>query len=91
MRAGQVVVAAGAIETARLLLDSRSAAHPAGLGNVHDQVGRHLQGHLYTGAFGRFDEPVHDGVGPGPSIATCAFVHGNAGRDRAAACSPTSS
>jgi len=79
VRAGHVVVAAGAIETARLLLDSRNAAHPAGLGNRTDQVGRHLQGHLYTGAFGRFDDPVHDGLGPGPAIATCTFVHANAG------------
>jgi choline dehydrogenase-like flavoprotein len=79
VRAGHVVVAAGAIESARLLLNSRSDAQPAGLGNAYDQVGRNLQGHLYVGAFGRFDEPVHDGLGPGPAIATCAFVHGNAG------------
>jgi choline dehydrogenase-like flavoprotein len=79
VRAGHVVVAAGAIETARLLLGSRSDAHPAGLGNANDQVGRHLQGHLYTGAFGYFDELVQDGLGPGPAISTCAFVHGNPG------------
>jgi choline dehydrogenase-like flavoprotein len=40
-----VVLSAGAIETARLLLASRSARYPAGIGNAHDQVGRHLQGH----------------------------------------------
>jgi choline dehydrogenase-like flavoprotein len=79
VRAGHVVVAAGAIETSRLLLASRSRGHPSGLGNAHDQVGRRLQGHLYTGAFGLFDEPVQDGSGPGPAIATCAFVHGNEG------------
>jgi len=79
VRAGHVVVGAGAIETARLLLDSANRAHPAGIGNGTDQVGRHLQGHLYTGAFGRFDDPVQDGLGPGPAIATCDFVHGNAG------------
>jgi choline dehydrogenase-like flavoprotein len=79
VRAGHVVVAAGAIETARLLLASRSAAHPAGIGNATDQVGRGLQGHLYTGAFGLFDDPVQDGTGPGPAIATCAFVHDNEG------------
>lgn len=79
VRARHVVVAAGAIESARLLLNSRSDAHPCGLGNAHDQVGRHLQGHTYVGAFGLFDEPVQDGLGPGPAVATCAFVHGNAG------------
>ncbi len=39
-----VVVAAGAIETARLLLVS-NAARPAGLGNEHDLVGRHFMEH----------------------------------------------
>ena len=79
IRAAHVVLAAGAIETARLLLNSRSDAHPAGIGNAHDNVGRHLQGHLYVGACGQFDEPVQDGMGPGPAIATCAFVHDNPG------------
>jgi choline dehydrogenase-like flavoprotein len=73
--AEDVVVAAGAIESARLLLNSRSDREPDGLGNTHDQVGRHLQGHLYGGAIGIFDDPVNDLVGPGPSIATHEFRH----------------
>ena len=77
--AEDVVVAAGAIESARLLLNSRSDREPDGLGNAHDQVGRHLQGHLYGGAIGIFDDPVNDLVGPGPSIATHEFRHGNDG------------
>jgi choline dehydrogenase-like flavoprotein len=52
---------------------------PNGLGNNTDQVGRHLQGHLYGGAVGIFDEVVADLVGPGPSISTCDFRHHNAG------------
>ena len=79
VRAGTVVVAAGAIETARLLLNSKSAAHPRGLGNPFDQVGRHLQGHYYPGAFGRFEQPVNTCEGPGVTIATCQFNHGNPG------------
>lgn len=79
VRAGDVVVAAGAIETARLLLASRSERHPAGLGNAHDQVGRHLQGHCFVSAFGRFDEPVVEMGGPGTSIATLDLLHGNDG------------
>lgn len=75
IRAGHVVVAAGAIESARLLLVSAGPAHPAGLGNATDQVGRHLQGHLYTGAFGLFDEQIQDSAGPGVSIATCDYNH----------------
>jgi choline dehydrogenase-like flavoprotein/threonine dehydrogenase-like Zn-dependent dehydrogenase len=50
VRAPVVLLACGAIENARLLLASRSR-RPAGLGNTHDQVGRHFQDHPkgYTG------------------------------------------
>ena len=64
-----VVVSACAIESARLLLQSKSRLFPEGLGNRHDQVGRHLQGHHYTGALGFFDFETYDDVGPGASIA----------------------
>ncbi len=73
--AGDVVVAGGAIESARLLLDSRGSQHPDGIGNAHDQVGRHLQGHSFVSAFGSFDDPVIDMDGPGVSIATCDHNH----------------
>jgi choline dehydrogenase-like flavoprotein len=73
-----VVLAAGAIETARLKLNSRSPEHPRGLGNDHDQVGRNLQGHYYPGAVGLMSEPVHDGIGPGVTTAITQFNHGNA-------------
>jgi choline dehydrogenase-like flavoprotein len=79
VEAEDVVVAAGAVESARLLLASGSDREPDGLGNTHDQVGRHLQGHLYGGAIGIFDEEVNDLVGPGPSISTHDFRHGNDG------------
>jgi choline dehydrogenase-like flavoprotein len=68
--AGRVVLAGGAVETARLLMLS-------GLGN--EWVGECLQGHTYGGAFGLFDEDVEEGLGPGPSIATRRFSHGNPG------------
>ncbi len=74
-----VVVAGGAIESARLLLNSRSRLFPEGLGNRNDWLGRNLQGHLYTGAVGLFEQEVFDDVGPGASIAVCDFNHGNAG------------
>ncbi|WEG11136.1 GMC family oxidoreductase [Pullulanibacillus sp. KACC 23026] len=77
VQAGHVVVAAGAIESARLLLNSASDAEPEGIGNRNGLVGRNLQGHVYSGAFGIFDEPVQDGLGPGVSIATTRFAHGN--------------
>ena len=78
-RAEVVVLAGGAIETARLLLLSANDREPQGLGNNSDQVGRHLQGHYYPTAIGRFADPVWDGVGPGASTATCTFNHGNDG------------
>jgi len=74
-----VVVSCGANESARLLLNSKSRLFPNGLGNRYDWVGRNLQGHAYTGAFGLFDFEVYDDVGPGASIAICDFNHGNPG------------
>jgi choline dehydrogenase-like flavoprotein len=65
-----VVLACGAIETARLLLNS-------GLGG--EQVGRNLQGHYYAMASGFMPEPIYDGIGPGVSISTLEFNHGNDG------------
>lgn len=78
-RARAVVLSAGAIETARLLLASASDRHPAGLGNHCGMVGRNLQGHIYPTAFGLFDADVHDCRGPGVTIASCAYNHGNDG------------
>ena len=44
--AGFVVVSAGAINSAALLLRSANAKHPRGLANGSDIVGRHYMGHL---------------------------------------------
>lgn len=74
-----VVVAGGAIESPRLLLNSKSALFPTGIGNRHDWVGRNLQGHYYTGAWGIFGTDVYDDLGPGCSVAVCDFNHGNPG------------
>ena len=65
-----VVIAGGAIETARLLLLS---------GIENDNIGRNLQGHVYTGAVGLLPEPIWDGIGPGVTTALCEFNHGNEG------------
>jgi choline dehydrogenase-like flavoprotein len=71
-----VVVAACAIESARLLLNSKSKLFPNGIGNRYDWVGRNLQGHTYTGAFGILGNECYDDVGPGASIAICDYNHG---------------
>lgn len=70
IEADRVIVAAGAIESARLLLLS-------GVENPH--LGRHLQGHYYPGAWGLARESVYDGIGPGVTTATTRFNHGNPG------------
>jgi choline dehydrogenase-like flavoprotein len=75
----EVLIAAGATETPRLLLNSAHDREPGGLGNNLDQVGRYLQAHVYAGAVGLFDDEVAELIGPGVSIATCDFRHGNDG------------
>jgi choline dehydrogenase-like flavoprotein len=79
VRSKAVMLCAGATESARLLLLSRSKLHPMGLGNAHDQVGRHLQGHYYPTAFGAFEHDIYDPRGPGVTTASTAFNHGNDG------------
>jgi choline dehydrogenase-like flavoprotein len=74
-----VVVSASANETPRLLLNSKSKLFPNGAGNNNDWVGRNLQGHAYTGAFGLFDWDILDFAGPGATMAICDFNHHNEG------------
>lgn len=45
VRAGRYVVAAGAVNTAALLLRSKTAAHPEGVANGSGQVGRNYMAH----------------------------------------------
>jgi choline dehydrogenase-like flavoprotein len=74
-----VVVSASANETPRLLLNSKSKLFQNGAGNNNDWVGRNLQGHAYTGAFGIFDWDILDFAGPGATMAICDFNHHNDG------------
>ena len=79
LNADLIVVAAGSIETPRLLLHSKTPRELNGIGNNEDWVGRNLQGHYYPGALGVFDDFVSDMVGPGPTVALTEFNHGNPG------------
>jgi choline dehydrogenase-like flavoprotein len=72
-----VVIAASAIESARLLLTSRTPKFPNGLGNNNDWVGRNLQAHAYTGAYALFENEVQHMVGPGSTFAICDYNHHN--------------
>ena len=74
-----VILSAAAIETARLLLNSKSKFFPKGIGNENDWVGRNLQGHDYPQAFGLFKDEIYDDFGPGSSVAVCDFNHHNPG------------
>ncbi|MDZ7842515.1 MAG: GMC family oxidoreductase [Gammaproteobacteria bacterium] len=63
-RARVHILAAGAVETPRLLLYSRSAAHPHGLGNNEDQVGRHFMETVTVMLNVRYDHPLEAYRGP---------------------------
>ena len=62
-RARAFVLAAGAVETPRLLLNSAGGAHPGGPGNDHDQVGRNLMETLYLLRSALFDRPLETYAG----------------------------
>jgi choline dehydrogenase-like flavoprotein len=60
------IMACGAIETARLLLLSKSGRFPQGLANGSGLVGRFLSVHEYSASFGIFNkEPVYGWAGGG--------------------------
>ena len=54
-----VVVAGSPINTARLLLMSAGGAHPNGLGNRSDQVGRNMMFHNFTLAAAIYTKDLH--------------------------------
>ncbi len=60
-----VILACGAIETARLLLLSKSSRFPNGLANGSDLVGRNVTFHEYSAAVATFDEPIYAWAGGG--------------------------
>ena len=51
VKARIVVLCAATIESARLMLNSRSPRHPNGIANSNDVVGRYLHGHLGKGSY----------------------------------------
>src|SRR5690242_17141407 len=59
------ILACGAIETARLMLLSKSGRFPKGLANGSDMVGRNVTFHEYSAAVGLFDDPIYAWAGGG--------------------------
>ena len=68
-----VVLACNGVGTARLLLNSVSAAFPDGLANRSGQVGRNLMFHPYAYIQGVFDEELDGYRGPLKSIRSQQF------------------
>ncbi len=64
VRAAVVVLAAFAVQNARLLLASASDRHPLGLSNRNDQVGRYLMTHPANSVYGMFDGDTQPHMGP---------------------------
>jgi len=63
IEAAIVILAAFAVENPRLLLASRSAAHPDGLANSSGLVGRYLMAHGAALIYGLFDTPTEPHLG----------------------------
>jgi choline dehydrogenase-like flavoprotein len=59
------ILGCGAIESARLLLLSRSSRFPHGLANGSDLVGRNATFHEYSAAVGVFEDPIYAWAGGG--------------------------
>jgi choline dehydrogenase-like flavoprotein len=73
-RADIVILAASAIETARLMLLSANSMHPHGVGNRSGQLGRNLMFHFFSLGVGFFDHDVHAWRGPSTTFTIDDFV-----------------
>ena len=72
-----VILACGAVETARLMLLSTSARHPHGLANENDLVGRNVTFHEFSSAVGIFDDPIYAWAGGGYVSASSFEFYGH--------------
>jgi len=68
------ILACGAMETARLLLLSRSGKFQNGLANGSDLVGRNVTFHEYSAAVGTYDDPIYAWAGGG-YVSASTFQH----------------
>ncbi len=69
-----VIVSCATIESARLLLNSKSRRFPNGLANSNDLVGRFLSGHITTGATGYLKELVAADAFAGDGMTDHAYI-----------------
>jgi choline dehydrogenase-like flavoprotein len=75
--AAHIVLAASTVENPRILLNSRSARHPRGLGNANGLVGRYIMAEVMALAYGLFGPPVenHRGVSAGQFMHRAPVSH----------------
>lgn len=76
------ILAAGALESPRLLLASTSSEHPRGIGNQHDMVGRHLMETMLTAVTVQADQPLAGWKGPPIDARVWDFCQPSAGEAR---------
>jgi choline dehydrogenase-like flavoprotein len=79
-RAKAVAVAGYSIETPRLLMLSATDAHPDGLGNDHDQLGRYLMVQGAPQTAGRFAAEVRMYKAPPPEVTSEQFYEDDPGK-----------
>ncbi|MBT4486900.1 MAG: GMC family oxidoreductase [Rhodospirillaceae bacterium] len=76
-----VVMACNGVGTPRILLNSKSAAHPDGLANSSGLVGKNLMFHPYASIMGVFDEPLDGYRGPHKIFRSQEFYETDKARD----------
>ncbi len=84
VKAGLVVLACNAIETPRLLLNSRSDRYPQGLANGSDQVGRNLMDHPVQLSWALTHEALYPYRGPNSTSGIENLREGEFRRERSA-------
>jgi choline dehydrogenase-like flavoprotein len=81
------ILSCGAIESARLMLLSRSGRFPHGLANGSDLVGRNATFHEFSAAVGVFEDPIYAWAGGGYVAASSfQFYEHDEKRDFAGGC-----
>jgi choline dehydrogenase-like flavoprotein len=74
VKAKLVVVSCASIESARLLLNSKSEKFPHGLANNNDIVGRYLGGHSQTTFVGYLKDLLHTDTWQGDGVTDHAYI-----------------
>ncbi|MFZ4985061.1 MAG: GMC family oxidoreductase [Blastocatellia bacterium] len=74
VRAKLVVVCGATVESARLLLNSKSEKYPNGLANNNDMVGRYLGGHSQTAFIGYLKDLIGTDTWQGDGVTDHTYI-----------------